>query len=581
MIYITLYLLYALLLLFIVGSLTRRLFEKASLFPNSSVAPDLANTIILGIITLTTVISSIAIVTPVSGYVHLGITTLLFFYICYDIKYISAITRSVFLQAKSSPYVSILAIICLLSAIVYASGPVTSFDTGLYHAQAVKWIKEYGIVPGLGNLHHRLAFNSSWFHLAAFFDILVFSGKSYHLVNVIAYALALIIVFSGFVNIFEGYLSLTNILKCLIALPLCVDRDLSLGFIPSLSPDLIVFIFIVYAFILTINCLEQNQESDDKKLSSLDESCILVICLSLFLPTIKLSSLPVVLLPLFILTKPENRGWKKLLFSGLVSLVILFPFLVSNVILSGYLVFPFPALDLFSFDWKIPYEQADRVRRSIRYFAIHPMPGYTDWSIGDMSTLEWIRFWLTHGGQNPIYRWLIYSFVPATIFFFFCSKRKLGICLNILVIQIILLLGLIFWFFSAPALRFGRGWLWAYIILAWGSLLYLILKEARFELVRYASRVLLILVSVVLINLLLIRWDSFAILFGGPSNFMFTVRPLPKVKMRVVKIHEGFLLNVPPKELAWDAELPSAPHSKHALQMRGQTLKEGFRVIEK
>ena len=99
--------------------------------------------------------------------------------------------------------------------------------------------------------------------------------------------------------------------------------------------------------------------------------------------------------------------------------------------------------------------------------------------------------------------------------------------------------------------------------------------------VRYASRVLLILVSVVLINLLLIRWDSFAILFGGPSNFMFTVRPLPKVKMRVVKIHDGFLLNVPPKELAWDAELPSAPHSKHALQMRGQTIKEGFRVIEK
>jgi len=581
MIYIALYLFYALILLFIIGSLTRRLFEKASLLPNSSSAPDLANTIILGIITLTTVISSTALVTPVTEYLHLGITTLLFLYICYDRNYLFAKISSVFLKAKVSPYLSILGIICLLSAIVYASGPATSFDTGLYHAQAVKWIKEYGTVPGLGNLHHRLAFNSSWFHFAAFFDILAFAGKSYHLVNVIAFSLALIISFSGFVNIFEGQLSLTNILKCLIALPLCFDRDLSIGFIPSLSPDLIVFIFIVYAFILTINCLEQNQESDDKKLSSLDESCILVICLSLFLPTIKLSSLPVVLLPLFILTKPENRGWKKLLFSGLVSLVILFPFLVSNVILSGYLVFPFPALDLFSFDWKIPYEQADRVRRSIRYFAIHPTPGYTDWSIGDMSTLEWIRFWLTHGGQNPIYRWLIYSFVPATIFFFFCSKRKLGICLNILVIQIILLLGLIFWFFSAPALRFGRGWLWAYIILAWGSLLYLILKEARFELVRYASRVLLILVSVVLINLLLIRWDSFAILFGGPSNFMFTVRPLPKVKMRVVKIHEGFLLNVPPKELAWDAELPSAPHSKHALQMRGQTLKEGFRVIEK
>ena len=468
----------------------------------------------------------------------------------------------------------------MLSAILYASGPTTSFDTGLYHAQAVKWIKEYGTVPGLGNLHHRLAFNSSWFHLAAFFDILAFAGKSYHLVNVIAYALAVIISFSGFVNIFEGHLSLTNILKCLIALPLCVDRDLSIGFIPSLSPELIVFIFIVYAFILAINCVEQNTESDDEQTSSRHESCILVVCLSLFLPTIKLSSLPVVLLPLYILTRPENRVWKKILFTGLVSLVILFPFLVSNVILSGYLVFPFPELDLFSFDWKIPYAHAEKVRRSIRYFAIHPTPRYTDWSIADMSTLEWIRFWSTRGGKNPIYLWLICSFVPAATFFFLCFRKKVGICVNTLVIQIVLLLGIIFWFFSAPAIRFGRGWIWGYIILAWGSLVYLILKETSFQLVRYVSRVMLILVAVVLINLLFIRWESFAVLFGGPSNSIFTIRQLPKVKMRVVKIHDGFLLNVPPKKSAWDADLPSAPHSKYDLQMRGKTLKEGFRIAE-
>ncbi len=91
---------------------------------------------------------------------------------------------------------------------------------------------------------------------------------------------------------------------------------------------------------------------------------------------------------------------------------------------------------------------------------------------------------------------------------------------------------------------------------------------------------MLILVSVVLINLLCIRWDSFAVLLGGPSNSIFTIRQLPKVKMRVVKIHDGFLLNVPPKQLAWDADLPSAPHSKDDLQMRGSTLKEGFRMVE-
>jgi hypothetical protein len=99
-------------------------------------------------------------------------------------------------------------------------------------------------------------------------------------------------------------------------------------------------------------------------------------------------------------------------------------------------------------------------------------------------------------------------------------------------------------------------------------------------LVRYVSRVMIIVVSVAMINLLLIRWDSFAILFGGPSNSLFTIRQLPKVQMKVVKIHDGFLLNVPPKKLAWDGDLPSAPKSTDNLQMRGSTLKEGFRIAE-
>src|SRR5688572_15778226 len=36
-------------------------------------------------------------------------------------------------------------------------------DTNIYHAQAIHWIESYPVVPGLGNLHGRLAFNSSWF----------------------------------------------------------------------------------------------------------------------------------------------------------------------------------------------------------------------------------------------------------------------------------------------------------------------------------------------------------------------------------------------------------------------------------
>src|SRR5262245_12709485 len=40
-------------------------------------------------------------------------------------------------------------------------GPCNCYDTGLYHAQAVKWSAAYATVPGLANVHHRLAFNNS------------------------------------------------------------------------------------------------------------------------------------------------------------------------------------------------------------------------------------------------------------------------------------------------------------------------------------------------------------------------------------------------------------------------------------
>jgi hypothetical protein len=52
------------------------------------------------------------------------------------------------------------------------------YDTGLYHAQAVRWLNEHGSVFGLGNLHARLGFNSLWLVVAAVVDNGVWDGRS-------------------------------------------------------------------------------------------------------------------------------------------------------------------------------------------------------------------------------------------------------------------------------------------------------------------------------------------------------------------------------------------------------------------
>ena len=66
------------------------------------------------------------------------------------------------------------------------------FDSGLYHAQAIRWIEEYGVVPGLANLHCRLAYNSSAFVLTALYSMEFLVGQSLHTVaGFMAYILAM------------------------------------------------------------------------------------------------------------------------------------------------------------------------------------------------------------------------------------------------------------------------------------------------------------------------------------------------------------------------------------------------------
>jgi hypothetical protein len=52
----------------------------------------------------------------------------------------------------------------------YCSQVIVWYDSGLYHVQTIKWLSEYGLVPGLAMIHSRFGFISSWFTLPAVFN---------------------------------------------------------------------------------------------------------------------------------------------------------------------------------------------------------------------------------------------------------------------------------------------------------------------------------------------------------------------------------------------------------------------------
>ena len=73
---------------------------------------------------------------------------------------------------------------------VAALGPVTNYDSGLYHLGAVRYALEFGALPGLANLHFPLGYASSEFTLAALLSTGPWAADGFRLVNGFFIALA-------------------------------------------------------------------------------------------------------------------------------------------------------------------------------------------------------------------------------------------------------------------------------------------------------------------------------------------------------------------------------------------------------
>jgi hypothetical protein len=110
--------------------------------------------------------------------------------------------------------------------------------------------------------------------------------------------------------------------------------------------------------------------------------------------------------------------------------------------------------------------------------------------------------------------------------------------------------------------------------------MYLVLQSVGQRFAEYVVRATFVVLTVALVNLLLIRWDSFALLSNDLSDLLFNVRPLPSETMKAVEIHQGLFINVPLKERGWNAELPGSPYVNHKLRLRGNTLGKGFRLAK-
>ncbi len=460
-----------------------------------------------------------------------------------------------------------LVLLCFLVMILTLNaGPTMMDDTDSYHIQMVKWIHEYGTVPGIANLHLRFGFNSSWFIAAGLLfpridginQYLILNGMlsawlSYYLIEKIS---------GSFAN--KGGYHFPFTMAALIVLLFCLlDWPMIRGNACSMNYDFISTTCVIVLFI------EAIYDHDDPSFEWLFWPTFLI--------TIRLIHFPLILLGVYYCLKAWKSGlYRKLGFSLVFICIVAFPFIIRNLLLTGYPLFPFYQLDPFSFDWKVDRERTVEIVRYIKYFnRVNPMfqPLSKTTQLGFP---VWLFSWYKY--LFPIDKLLTsLSLISYAMVFIFKRKILSQVSTAAKFFFYTMICQLLCWIFIAPDPRF-----------VYGPLIFSI-----FLLVKYIMRSPKIQISHMVLKSSLISMACFvlayAVLKMSHSQYYrnwiapraLPIPPVRNIMVGAIELHipEKILDNWNPR--CYDIALPCLYRPNPRLEARGKTIAEGFRISGK
>ena len=452
------------------------------------------------------------------------------------------------------------AVMILLLFLVFAYGTSTGiihYDTSLYHAQSSRWIEEYGVVPGLGNLHSRLAYNSAAFCFSALYSMAFLGGQSYHCgAGFLAFLLALVCMEAWTKErIKKPQLSDFARLTAIYYLLIIFDEMV------SPASDYFMVLLVFFIVIRWLDLMERGER--------LYLPYALLCVLGVVVLTVKLSGALILLLtlkPAFMMIK-EKRVKEIFLFLGLGILTVL-PFLVRNVILSGWLVYPFTALDLFSFDFKIPKGMAEYDAKEIQVWG----RGFSDVGRYGEAVSAWLPEWIgSLDGTNKIFLVMALGGVLLLIFLaVYAIVKKKKDMIDFLHAEGTLTACFLFWLSSAPLIRYGCVFLWLSPMLVWG---YLYLKISP-HLDRFKIYYILILVF----GLYKLSAFGMEVYGGATARYLIRQKDYENFETTAYELHGiTFYYPVSGDQVGY-RDFPSAPLKAEDIFL-GDTIEEGFKDV--
>ena len=187
----------------------------------------------------------------------------------------------------------------------FASRGLQHTDTGIYHAQAIRWYEEYGLVKGLGNLQQHFAYNSAYLAYAAAFSMKWLVGQSLHGTNGFLQAFLCIWALYGLKNFARHKSHLADGCRVGILLYAIVVSERIMS--PATDFGTMYLVFFIVTLWTSIACEKEGKVGEKTDLYAL--LCVAVVCVTTF----KLSAGMLVILALYpAVCLIRSKEWKNM-----------------------------------------------------------------------------------------------------------------------------------------------------------------------------------------------------------------------------------------------------------------------------
>ena len=516
--------------------------------------------LISGQVLLSVIAQLVVLFFPIGSTVQMALVIILLALAVFKWNDCKNLFKTIFLQFSRWPTLLLILFFLTWTVILLINaGPTMMDDTESYHIQSIKWIQEYGSVPGIVNLHVRFGFNSSWFSSVALFS---FSSKTTGGFTVMNSCISVWLCY-WFIEKFNQFQKENNMQAAFAILSIFI---VSLAIWPLIRGNAATT---NYDFVTTsIVLIFFTEVFFSERISPAIEWIIWPV----YLLTVRLVNFPLLLLSLFAFTLLiQHKQTRQLLLPTVYCLLLIVPFLIRSIIIAGYPFYPATYFDFTNVDWKADPQITESFLEYIKYYN-RVSTTYFDIEQTKALGAAWVPAWFEHLFRfDKIIVLAGFTGIMFTAIKLFTQKNNYSKS----IITGIMILWLISWFIIAPDPRFVYGILLFGIFLLAYHLVSFIKDPGS---IKFLLNVLIILMIAGLAYYLV----SKPMKQTEYRNWILPLQlPQPPVKEFVI---DGITFRIP--ELIknnWNArcygtQLPCLYEIDPRLRMRGKNISNGFHL---